>query len=329
MQLRPVCRSVRASNRDAAPLIMPISSTHAMEPSAMRSGSECTLREIELPAGRFAYLEQGDPDAPLIILAHGFPDHPTTFAPLMARLCMAGYRCVAPYLRGYAPSIVSGPFDRQRVGDDLADLAEALCSDTPVVVIGHDWGAAATYTAVGRWPQRFRRAITLAVPHVAAFEHNIKHSRLQQQRSMYMALMMLPGLPDRVMAHNDFAYVDKLWQRWSPHYTPDPEHMREVKACLRESMPGPLGYYRALRPSRMRSMQSKLDARVPIYVPLLHLHGREDGCIGYEMSVGQSRYFKAEFHSEPLPGIGHFPHLEDPQLVAQAILDFIGPPPQR
>jgi pimeloyl-ACP methyl ester carboxylesterase len=61
----------------------------------------------------------------------------------------------------------------------------------------------------------------------------------------------------------------------------------------------------------------------------LHLHGSEDGCISYAMAEGQERYFKAEFHSEPLPGVGHFLHLEAPQPVAQAILNFIGPPPAR
>jgi pimeloyl-ACP methyl ester carboxylesterase len=291
----------------------------------LRNTPGVSQRAIELSSGHFAYLEQGDPSAPLIILAHGFPDHPRTFAPVMDRLCAAGYRCVAPYLRGYAPSTLSGPFDRQRVGDDLADLAEALCPDTPVVLVGHDWGAASAYTAVSRWPQRFRKAVTLGVPHVAAFERNFRVSRSQQQRSAYMAFFMLPVFPERFLARNDFAYVDKLWRRWSPSFTPDPEHMRIVKACLRDSMPGPLGYYRALRPSRTRLRQAILDARVPIYVPLLHLHGREDGCIAYETSAGQERYFKAEFHSEPLPGLGHFVHLEDPQLVARAILDFIGP----
>jgi pimeloyl-ACP methyl ester carboxylesterase len=43
------------------------------------------------------------------------------------------------------------------------------------------------------------------------------------------------------------------------------------------------------------------------------------------MAEGQARYFKAEFHSEPLAGLGHFLHLERPQQIAQAILDFIGP----
>jgi pimeloyl-ACP methyl ester carboxylesterase len=278
---------------------------------------------VELPNGHFAYLEQGHADAPLILLAHGFPDHPKTFLPLMSSLCGAGYRCVAPWLRGYAPSTLAGPYDRQRVGDDLADLAEALSPNAPVVLVGHDWGAAAAYTAVGRWPQRFRSAVTLAVPHVAAFERNLRRSRSQQQRSAYMALFMLPALPDQIVAYRNFAYVERLWRRWSPSYKPNPDYMRELKHCLRASMPAPLGYYRALRPSRTQLRQSLLDARVRIYVPLLHLHGADDGCIEPAMSEGEQRYFEGEFRSRVLPGLGHFLHLEDPKQIAENILDFI------
>jgi pimeloyl-ACP methyl ester carboxylesterase len=285
--------------------------------------------EVELPTGHFAYLEQGQADAPLILLAHGFPDHPKTFLPLMALLCAAGYRCVAPWLRGYAPSTLAGPYDRQRVGDDLAELAEALCPNAPAVLVGHDWGAAATYTAVGRWPQRFRSAVTLAVPHVAAFERNLRKSRSQQQRSLYMALCMLPGVPERVLRYADFAYIEQLWRRWSPSYRPNPDYMRELKSCLRASMPAPLGYYRALRPSRMSLRQSLLDDRIRIYVPLLHLHGADDGCIEFAMSEGEQRYFAGDFRNRELPGLGHFLHLEDPRQIADAILEFIEPYWQR
>lgn len=279
--------------------------------------------EVELANGHFAYLEQGHADAPLILLAHGFPDHPKTFLPLMALLCAGGYRCVAPWLRGYAPSTLAGPFDRQRVGDDLADLAEALSPNDKAVLVGHDWGGAASYTAVGRWPQRFSAAITLGVPHVAAFERNLRRSRSQQQRSAYMAFFMLPALPERILPYANFTYVDRLWRRWSPSYRANPDYMRELKHCLRASMPGPLGYYRALRPSRTQLRQSLLDARVRIYVPLLHLHGADDGCIEYAMSEGEHRYFEGEFNNRLLPGLGHFLHLEDPRQIADAILDFI------
>src|SRR3954454_19040683 len=125
---------------------MPTRTMHSIQGSGMHraeTGVECVERSVELTSGNFTYLEQGKAEAPLIILAHGFPDYPKTFLPLMAQLCRAGYRCVAPFMRRYSPSSLDGPFDRQRVGDDLADLAEALSPDTPAVLIGHDWGAAA------------------------------------------------------------------------------------------------------------------------------------------------------------------------------------------
>ncbi len=301
--------------------------THSQraETDRSRDGVPQRVQRVSLPSCELSYLELGDPEAPLVVLAHGFPDHPKTFLPLMTRLCAAGYRCVAPWLRGYAPSTLEGPYDRQRVGDDLAELAEALSPDLPCILIGHDWGAAATYTAIGRWPQRFRAAVALAVPHVAAFEKNLRRNRRQQRRSAYMAFFMLPGLPERVLPRNDFAYIDALWQRWSPKYTPDADYMRELKTCLQASLPAPLGYYRALRPSRTRLRQARLDARVHIYVPTLHLHGADDGCIAFDTSQGEEKYFKGEFHSENLAGLGHFLHLEDPQRVAAAILDFVGP----
>jgi pimeloyl-ACP methyl ester carboxylesterase len=279
-------------------------------PSALGS-----IRKIALSSGEFAYFEQGDPSAPLIVLQHGFPDYPKTFRPLMARLSAKGYRCVAPFLRGYAPSTTQGPFDQARLGDDLAELVKALSPHAPAVLVGHDWGAVATYAAVRSWPRLFRRAVTLAVPHVAALERNVRFNLPQQWRSAYMAFFMLPFVPERVVAMRDYALIDTLWRGWSPGYEADPEYMAELKQCLRASMPGPLAHYRALRAFPPRPL---------IEVPLLHLHGSNDGCIAFELGAGQERYFAAEFSSEKLEGLGHFLHLEAPDRIAGRILDFLG-----
>jgi pimeloyl-ACP methyl ester carboxylesterase len=58
-------------------------------------------------------------------------------------------------------------------------------------------------------------------------------------------------------------------------------------------------------------------------VPLLHLHGADDGCIEFAMSEGEESYFEGDFDNRLLPGLGHFLHLEDPRQIADAIVKFI------
>jgi len=281
------------------------------------------LRWQSLPGGEFAYYELGAPTAPLVLLQHGFPDHPKTFFPFARHLVDAGYRAVMPFLRGYAPSTLRGPFHQKRLGEDLVELSRALSPERAAVLVGHDWGATAAYAAVVHDPRAFRRAVTLAVPHVAAFQKNMAVSVRQQLRSGYMMFFALPFLPERIVPRNDFAFVDALWKRWSPGYVAAPDYMTELKSCLRASMPSPLGHYRALRSSLAPRKPSTSRPRRLIDVPLLHLHGADDGCIAFEMGAGQDAYFAAEFHSENLPGLGHFLHLEAPGRVARRVLEFI------
>src|SRR5262245_60103212 len=94
------------------------------------------VNEVEL-----TYLERGS--GPLALCLHGFPDSAHTWRHLLPMLADAGYRAVAPFLRGYAPSTVS-PDDRYQVGVlglDAIALHDALGGDGDAAIIGHDWGA--------------------------------------------------------------------------------------------------------------------------------------------------------------------------------------------
>jgi pimeloyl-ACP methyl ester carboxylesterase len=270
-------------------------------------------------AGELWFFDEGPKDAPLLLLQHGFPDFPKTFFPLAKLLREAGYRTVMPFLRGYAPSTTDGPFDERRMGQDLVELSRKLSPSRPAVLLGHDWGAVATYAAVRIEPVVFRAAVTLAVPHVSAFTKNTLGDVSQQWRSAYMAFFMLPFVPERVVAARDYAFVDALWRRWSPGYVARPDYMHELKRCLRASMPAPLAHYRALGRKASDAIRS-----AGIDVPLLHLHGENDGCIAPAASNGEERYFNAGFRREVIPAVGHFLHLEAPEEVAARILSFIG-----
>jgi pimeloyl-ACP methyl ester carboxylesterase len=287
------------------------------------------MHQVELPGGRFCYLAAEPPPGParpLAICLHGFPDHAPTMAPLLSDLAAAGHRAVAPWLRGYAPSTLSGPFDIERLSADAIELADALSPERPVVLIGHDWGAAATHAACALAPHRIAAAVTMAVPHPLAFARNIATQPAQLARSWYVLFFQLPVLPERAIARDDFAFIDWLWRRWSAGPLLDGEARRALHDCLARSMPAPLGPYRAItRPTGGLATLARPDrpGTGPIDVPMLHLQGALDGCVAPSACAGQERYFRGPFRSEVIDGAGHWVHLEARRAVSERILSFL------
>lgn len=264
--------------------------------------------------GDFTALAAGDPADPLVLVLHGFPDAPTTFAPLVTGLAASGYRVVAPWLRGYAPSPLAGPYDADTLAADVVAWIDALSPDRPAALVGHDWGALVTYVASLRAPSRIAAAVAMSVPHPRAFVRALA-SPLQLARSWYMLAFQLPG-SERAAAAFDFALVDRLWRTWSPGFTLDDATRRALHDTLRASWPAPLLYYRALlRP--VGSALDRLRRTERIDVPTLYLHGTRDGCIGPRAGLGSERWFRGGYRRELVAGAGHFLAAERPrELVA-------------
>lgn len=280
-----------------------------------------TVNGVEL-----AYLEQGD--GPLAVCLHGFPDTAWTWRHLLPRLADGGFRAVAPFNRGYAPSGTApdGVYQPGALSADANALHEALGGDGDAVIIGHDWGAVATYGAAGSAPDRWRRAVAMAVPPTDAMGMWF-FAYPQLRRSWYMFFFQHP-LSDGLVAMGDLAFLDGLWADWSPGYDAS-EDLRWVKAALADpvNLAAALGTYRATlgdgpTSPAFAAEQAATGTRPP--QPLLYVHGVDDGCIGIEVTRSAAPALDREGDRyEEVEGAGHFLHLERPDVVNDLVVDFL------
>lgn len=275
------------------------------------------MQFIETSQGRFAYLSWGKPSDPPILCLHGFPDEPHSFAPLAQHLIEAGYFVVAPWMRGYFPSVCEGPVTVENLSLDILALSEGFSPEKPILLVGHDWGAVASYVALSEAPSRFQRAVMLAVPHPLAFLQN--SSLAQLRRSWYMLFFQTGPLADAVLARDNFALLEKLWRDWSPGYQASSSQMQSLKGCFQKSMPWPVAYYRAMVWPLSKAYARTQNVK-PIQTPLLYIHGADDGCISEASSKNQERFFEGPFQKITLANAGHFLQLEQPKAAAEEIL---------
>jgi pimeloyl-ACP methyl ester carboxylesterase len=257
---------------------------------------------------RFAYLEQGA--GPLVLLLHGFPDTAHTWDHAMPVLAAAGYRAVAPFMRGYHPTEIPATpaYDIDTLGNDAVALIAALGAGRAIVV-GHDWGATAAYAAATLAPERVELCVTLAVPHPAS----MKPSPRTIWGFRHFIALRRNGAPAMVRA-NDFAYIDTLWRRWSPAWDVPADETAQVKQAFREPgcLEAAIGYYRALTTRVAGAL------RRPIIVPAVAFAGEHDILRprAYEKA---RRRFTASYEVVQVPG-GHFMHREHPAHFAAELV---------
>jgi pimeloyl-ACP methyl ester carboxylesterase len=276
------------------------------------------------------YLACGE-DGPLAVCLHGFPDSAWTWRHLLHELAAAGYRAVAPWLRGYAPTAVpaDGRLQNGALVRDAIGLHEALGGDGDAVVIGHDWGALAATGAATFAPDRWAKIVTMAVPPSGAVATGFL-SFDQLRRSWYMFFFQ-HALADFVVGMDDLAFIDRLWADWSPGYAEAESAFdrEKVKESLRDPahLAAALGYYRhklqpELQVAELAAEEAATGAMPP--QPHLYLHGVDDGCMGVEIAERAGDHLTVPgSRVELVKGTGHFLHLEDVPTVNGHILGFL------
>jgi len=282
--------------------------------------------EVSLPAVRLSCLAWGPADGPLVVALHGFPDTAWTWRYLGPHLAARGHRVVAPFLRGYAPSglAADGCYHVGALMADAVALHHQLGGDDRAVLVGHDWGAI-TANALGAHPDSpYPRVVSLAVPPLGAMNGApLRLAPRQLRLSWYTLFNQLPLLPERSVGR----WLPRLWHDWSPGYDAA-EDLALVRAAWpsREHVAAAVGYYRALRAPWRLSAEQKSWARtlqgVPS-VPLLVLHGADDGCMQAAYAEHAATNLPATARFELVAGAGHFLQVERPDVVNELIADFV------
>ncbi len=287
-------------------------------------------RRIEANGVEFEILEVGS--GALALCLHGFPDSAHTWRYLLPELAQIGFRAVAPFMRGYAPTGLApdGCYELGALVADAVALHEALDGDERAVLIGSDWGAEAAYGAATVAPEKWSRLVTIGVPPLALDQRLF--SDYDQLKRFFYLFFMKTQLAESVLALNEMAFLDRLWADWCPGYDAS-EDLSYAKQCLSEpeNLSAAIGYYRSEEPGLKESGVENAhwagqDAtlRTPPQ-PTLYLHGDRDGCIDVSLVGDAERHLSPGSKTETVEGAGHFLHVERPDVANDRILIWLNP----
>lgn len=256
-------------------------------------------------------------EGPAVLLLHGFPDTHVVWRKQVGPLVRAGYRVIAPDLRGYgqtdAPEAVAAYRTEHLVADVLALLD--VMGILKARVVGHDWGALIGWVLCMDAPQRVEQYVALSVGHPAAFA---RAGIMQRLRSSYMLWFMTPVLAEKSLMAADF-YAMR-------HFTTDPTQLSHWRRDLREPgrMTAALNYYRANVPHGFH-LGGKTE---PVKVPVMGVWSERDPALTEEQMRASSQYVADTFRYERINGADHWLQLTAADQVNTLLLDFFASQPQ-
>ncbi len=254
-------------------------------------------------------------DGPPVLLLPGFPQNAYVWRNHLSSLAAAGFRAIAPDMRGYGasdrPAAVSD-YARKHLVADIAGLVRALGYDK-VHLVGHDWGAiVAFYVATAR-PELVDRLVILNGPHPDGYFRALLRGDGQRRRAWYVFLFQLPFLPERVLARK--GVLERMFRKYGPGVLSE-EEISVYARAVRE--PGAaramINYYRAA------ARQLKPIGKVK--QPTLVLWGEDDLALGTTLLDDFHRDVK-NLTVRRFPGVSHWIVEERPQEVNDEIVKFL------
>ena len=257
------------------------------------------------------YVDAGS--GPLVVLLHGFPEFWYSWRKQIPALAAAGFRVVAPDLRGYNESSKPQHVDEYRlktIAGDIAALIEQL--GAPCVLVGHDWGAIVAWAVAMMRPELLRKLVAMQIPHPAPLLRNIRRSTRQKLKLLYQLWFQPPLLPELTIP-----ILMPLLLRRMGRFT------SEDIATYRKSWRGfdtrraMANYYRALR----RFRREIRDLMQPVRVPTLFIWSEHEPVVMREATEDWDEWVP-DLRIARVAGAGHFVQTDQPDIVNELLIEF-------
>jgi pimeloyl-ACP methyl ester carboxylesterase len=288
-----------------------------------------TGRSVETNGVRLRVIEAGQRGAPVIVLAHGFPELAYSWRHQIPVLAQAGYHVLAPDQRGYGgsgrPEAVED-YDIHALTGDLIGLLDVVGAQQAIFV-GHDWGAMVVWQAALLHPGRVRAVAGLSVPPIPrARSRPTERWRQKFGDDFYMLRFQEPGLADAEMAADVRSTMSGMFAGLLGGPSPLPDWISQaefeyyVSEFSRTGFTGALNWYRNYD-RNWQSTAQLADARIE--VPALFVGGTADPIAPTMNPARAGEVVAGPYTVEMIDGAGHWVQQERPDEVNKILLRFL------
>jgi epoxide hydrolase 4 len=298
-----------------------MSTTENSQPS--QAGWISGLREgyAEIGDVTLHYVEAGE--GPLVLLLHGFPEFWYGWRLQIQPLADAGFRVVAPDMRGY--NLSTRPDDPKAYGQDtlaadIVALIHALGAESACVA-GHDWGGSVGWATAMHHPDVVDRLAIISAAHPRKLSQGLHHPE-QLRRSWYFFFFDLPDLPETVVKANDWHFFRHFLRDATPAYTED-DLQRYIEAWSQPgASTGMIDYYRHAVRVKPSSPEAQLE---PVKAPTLVIWGGKDRYLGQDLAEPDHDDVPNLDRVERLADASHWVHHDEAERVNGMLIDFFAP----
>jgi pimeloyl-ACP methyl ester carboxylesterase len=263
---------------------------------------------------------------PAVVLLHGFPDRALMWRHQIHALREAGYRVIAPDLRGYGDSDRPGQVADYTVAHYVADIV-GLLDELDVDsfrLAAHDVGATVGWTLASTLPNRVHQYAALSVGHTAA---NSGAGFEQKQRSWYMLWFTFVGIAEDQLPQNDWQWF-RDWAHDGAQRADDEELDRQLRDLERPgALTSALNWYRANILPEQYAQATRGAGLAAVQCPVMGIWSERDMALTERQMTDSARYVAGPWRYERIPHVGHWIPTYAPARTTELLLDFFASAP--